>query len=107
MKQIDYKKIRKERRFKVLYIEEEEVLDLIIAKNGNVPFFSKITKLRLPEDYYVLNVYHSPEQKAFGFLISSKTFPSIELGCYPPSLNQEIEIQRIDFIENKDFKGVK
>ena len=107
MKQVNYDKIRKERRFEVLYIEGEEILDLVITENRNLPSFSKITKLKLPKDYYVMDIYYSSEQKAFGFLIGSEKFSQVGLGCYPPMLNQEIYIKHIELIKNKDFKVIK
>lgn len=106
-KQINYEKIRKERRYKILYIEEEEILSLIVTGNENPFHFLRFRTLKLPEDYHIFNVYHSPERKAFGFSIGSETFPSVMLGAYPPNLEDEIKITTIKLIENKDFEVIK
>ena len=106
MKQINYDKIRKERRFKVLYVEEEEILNLITTENEKSLPYQRIRKLKLPKDYYIINVFNSSERKAFGFLIGSESFPSTELGAYPLDLDNEIEIKTIELTENKDFKVI-
>ena len=107
MKQINYEKIRKERRFKTLWIEEEEILSLVVTGNENPFHVLRFRTLKLPKDYHIFNVFYSPERKAFGFSIGSETFPSVVLGAYPPNLDEEIKITTIKLIENKDFKVMK
>ena len=107
MKQINYEKIYKERRYKILWMNEEEILSLIVNENEGLHSFLKIRTLKLPEDYYILNVCHSIVRKAFGVLIGSETFPPSAVGEYPQNLENEVKIITIELIENKDFKVMK
>ena len=107
MKQINYDKIRKERKFKILYIEEEEILSTIVIESERPLPYLRIRKLRLPKDYYIVSVFNSPERKAFGFLIGSESFSPVALGALIPDLDKEFEIKNVELTENKGFKVMK
>lgn len=100
---MDYKKIRRERRFKILSFDYSEVLDLLIVlPNQNM----RIKRIKLPSEYFIDGVYYEPSGRCFNYVIGSEKFPSISVGAQISICNDEIDYSIIHFDRDKDFKVV-
>jgi hypothetical protein len=100
---MDYERIRKERRFKILSFDYDEVLELLV-----VPTYRsmKIKCVALPKEYYVESVFYDPSGRSFNYIIGSEKFPMHTAGMILPICNDEIEYSIIELNQNKDFKVV-
>ena len=69
-KKIDWEKVREERRGKILWLDENQMLDFIVTTQEK----TRVTRIVLPDNCRVLTAYPSHSRQAFGFIIISPDF---------------------------------
>ena len=69
-KKIDWEKVREERRAKILWLDEDQMLDFIATSRK----MTRVTRIALPDNCRVHSVYTSYSRQAFGFVILSDEF---------------------------------
>jgi len=104
MKQSDYEKIRKERRFKILWISKEEILNCVIPNDSKL---NEIKRIILPAHYHIINIEYDIRRDAWAFLIGSEEFPEIALGAEIDCFDNDFKYTLIKIIKDKDFKVIK
>ena len=100
---MDYKKIRNERRFKILSLDQNDVLDIFFDPQD--PMIIK--RIKLPDEYYVDSVHYDYISQSFNFVIGSVNFPSITRGAIFQHCNEEIDLLYIQLCQDRDFKIIK
>ena len=98
---MDYKRIREERRFKVLSFDYNEIMDLLLVPTWH---YMKIKRIKLPNDYYVDSVYYEPSARAFNFIVGSEEFRSVSQGMRIPYCDEEIKYAVIELNQDKYLK---
>ena len=68
-----------ERRYRVLYIEHDVVLDIL---RGSLT----TTDFDVPDDAQVIGIFEDPARLALGIVIQSKMFANVPLGQEMPQL---------------------
>ncbi|MGA1979476.1 MAG: hypothetical protein ABSG99_02770 [Sedimentisphaerales bacterium] len=82
-----------ERRFKILYIDQQIILNMVAGlykhEYVKLPDFSSM----LPEDATVLDVRFDFERLSFGFLVYSKTFQIVPQFAIIPAMDSSADFQ--------------
>lgn len=98
---VDREHIRKERRFKILSFDYDEILDLLTISSDH---YMRIKRVVLPDGFYADSVHYDPSNRSFDFIIGSEKFPSIPEFGRIPYCSEEIEYSVIELNRNKDFR---
>jgi hypothetical protein len=90
------------RRLRIVQVPEDTMLAVMIEPDGEIlwrPVFKT-----LPKGYRVKSVHQLPEYGAFGFVVHSMEFPTVEPGQKIPLIECPIEMQETLYrkIENAD-----
>lgn len=97
-----------ERRFKAVYVREDEVLTLFRCGMDDWPECLKVPDWReVPKDAVLLRVWFEPSVMGFGFLLAHESFEPVPLGAIPPTLVTSTQLRAVylagqDIEEHKD-----
>ena len=83
---IDWDAIENEGRAKILWLTRYEVLDIFVSEMTEINLF---TRIDLPENWRVHEVYYSAARRSFGFIVFSDEFPATEKYVKLPDLEHE------------------
>lgn len=99
---MDFEKIRNEQRFKILSLDQNDVLDIFLNRRNHM----MVKKIDLPDECYVDSVHYNYLCRSFDFVIGSELFPSVPKGGVFPNCSEEIEVFHIQLYQDKDFKYI-
>lgn len=92
---IDWVKVRKERRMKLVAVSQEDVEDYILI--SKLPVAGTVSTFDFPDDWQVGGVSYDPQRRVFVFLILSPDYVPLLLGMMPEEIRADrhiIEITR-------------
>lgn len=81
---IDWIKVRKERRIKLVHVHEQDVEDyLLISK---LPDAKIVSTFDFPEHWTVGGVTYNPSCQEFVFIVMSPDFDPVLIGSFPETI---------------------
>jgi len=98
----------KERRFKILPVEEADVLQLFLCALDQWPQCLSLPDLsQVPRGAELVSVYHTPEWRGFGFVLAHSSFSPIPLGATPERLDalssrKTVYLKRADEVQSEE-----
>lgn len=79
---IDWALVGTERRAKIMYLADDDVLDFLITHQDT----TRVKRISLPENCRIHSVYIDNRRQAFAFLILSNEFDQVPKGAMLPEL---------------------
>ena len=79
--EIDYDKIIAERRFKVLHVTEEEIIDCVCEPCRHM----RLKALNIPDNCWIKSVFYDYQSQMFGFIIGCMDFEPADPTRYLPA----------------------
>lgn len=99
---VDYEKIIKERRFRVIYFDSPDMCNFFIVDSDDT-YPLRIKNNGLPDDHIILSVWFGVNGKNIACFIASETFESVPDDCEIERLHGTDQYQ-IKFLEMGKYK---
>ena len=95
---VDWSRVRKQGRAKIVYISYDELMDYFAVRNGELAMVHMVDTYDLPVQWAFFGSAHmSFERRAVSFIILSPEFDKVLAGCELPRLpetRQQVKITR-------------
>ena len=92
-----------ERRYKLAYINPEEIINLFYYPEYAVNAFYKTQFIGLPEGYKIKNVSYDYPKHSFVVIIEHESFDPVPLHEYPPLIETETRV----ILMNQNRESIK
>lgn len=88
---------------KILVIPKNQILSLLTPIDEDR--FTLISRILLPVDVKVNNIWYDPEYRAFMFMLESEEYEPVVEGCSVPKMAFNNEMVQLVKTENYNYEG--